>query len=314
MLKKLSMLQQSQNPTVEEVFEQYIKKCIVRNLSGETVKLYRVHYSEFMRISEGITFISDITMEVLDNFTLSKKGEVTAITVNSYLRSLRAFLYWCMEQGYIKPFSIKLIKAEKKIKVTYTDAELRILLKKPNINKINFNQYKIYVLSNYLLATGNRISSALDLKIKNLDFDSDLIIIEKTKNRKQQIIPMSSTLKEILIEYLTYRKGGLEDYVLCNSYGEKADMRTTQQSLADYNTSKGILKKSCHLYRHTFAKNWIINGGDIFRLQKILGHSDLQVVKEYVNMFSSDLSIDFDKFNPLDNMNLKGYQKTIQMR
>jgi len=68
------------------------------------------------------------------------------------------------------------------------------------------------------------------------------------------------------------------------------------------------------LYRHTFAKQWILNGGYIFRLQKILGHSDLTVVKEYVHMFSNDLAIDFDKFNPLDNLKINSSKNVIKMK
>ena len=81
--------------------------------------------------------------------------------------------------------------------------------------------------------------------------------------------------------------------------------------LATYNRNRGVKKTSAHLYRHTFAKRWILNGGDIFRLQKILGHSDLAVVKEYVEMFGQDLSRDFGKFNPLDTL---GFQTGNRLR
>ena len=63
-------------------------------------------------------------------------------------------------------------------------------------------------------------------------------------------------------------------------------------------------KTSCHLFRHTFAKKWVLSGGDIFRLQKILGHSDITVTREYVNMFSPDLQRDFERFNPLDQIGM----------
>lgn len=124
---------------------------------------------------------------------------------------------------------------------------------------------------------------------------------------------MSKSLQQVLNEFLAYRKGDLDDYVFCNSYGSKANQRTIQQSIADYNHSRGVTKTSAHLYRHTFEKHWILNGGDIFRLQKILGHSDLTVVKEYVNMFSNDMAVDFDKFNPLDNISSKN-KGAIRMR
>ncbi len=59
-------------------------------------------------------------------------------------------------------------------------------------------------------------------------------------------------------------------------------------------------------------KNWILNSGDRLRLQKILGHSDLTVTKEYVNMFGQDLQMDFEKFSPLDNLKSRN-KDTIKM-
>jgi len=56
------------------------------------------------------------------------------------------------------------------------------------------------------------------------------------------------------------------------------------------------------LFRHTFAKKWILNKGDPFRLKTILGHSTMDMVNEYVAIFGKDLQRDFDIFNPLDNM------------
>ena len=176
------------------------------------------------------------------------------------------------------------------------------LLKKPNLKRCEFNEYKTWVFSNYLLATGNRISTVLNLQIRDLDFDNNVIQLNKMKNRKAQIVPMASSLAVILKEYLTYRKGELDDYVFCNSYGGQGEIRSYQEMLAKYNKARGVSKTSAHLYRHTFAKRWILNGGDIFRLQKLLGHSDLTVVKEYVNMFSSDLSKDYSDYNPLDTL------------
>jgi integrase/recombinase XerD len=220
-----------------------------------------------------------------------------------------------MENGNIAPtFTIRMLKTDKKIKPTYNNEELSLLLKKPNKDKCNFTDFRIWALSNYLLATGNRISSALDLRICDIDFTSGIIQINKTKNRKSQLIPLSKALEGVLNEYLSIRGGEPTDYIFCNSFGEKGDMRSYEELIAKYNTKRGITKTSAHLYRHTFAKNWILNGGDIFRLQKILGHSDLTVVKEYVNMFSNDLSIDFDKFNPLDNLNINISKKTIHMK
>lgn len=307
----------SSSLSIQDCFDKYIKKCTVRNLSEKTISVYRKHYRILAEYFDVQSPISSITSDIMDDFIVYVKEthNCNDISINSLLRSIRAFLYFAMENGNISPvFTIHMLKTEKKIKPTYSNEELSLLLKKPNKDKCSFTEFRIWALSNYLLATGNRISSALDLKICDIDFDNGVIQINKTKNRKSQIIPLSKTLETVLTEYLSIRGGEPTDYVFCNSYGEKGDMRTYEDAIARYNISRGVTKTSAHLYRHTFAKNWILNGGDIFRLQKILGHSDLTVVKEYVNMFSNELSIDFDKFNPLDNLNINISKKTIHMK
>ena len=154
-----------------------------------------------------------------------------------------------------------------------------------------------------MLGTGNRISTALEVEIGDLNFDDNLIILKRTKNRKQQIIPLSRTLAGVLQEYIDIRGGDKSSRLFCNDYGQPASTRTYQQLVRNYNIKRNVNKSSCHLFRHTFAKNWILAGGDIFRLQKILGHSDLTVTKEYVQMFGADLQMDFEKFNTLDRLN-----------
>ena len=302
------------NLSIQEAFDLFIRKCRIKNLTDLSISSYEkkmVHFYEFIDKSEPITAV---TKDTVDDYILwlRENTEANDITINSYLRSVRAFLYFCMEDRYIPTFKIQLIKAEKKIKETYTDDELVRLLEKPDVDNCSFSCYKTWVFENYLLGTGNRISTALDLHIGDINFQSGVIILRKTKNRKQQIIPLSATLAEILQGYLQIRGGEADDYVFCNEYGEQASCRTYQQLVRRYNRKRGVEKTSCHTFRHTFAKNWILNSGDMFRLQKILGHSDLTVTKEYVNMFGQDLQMDFEKFNPLDN--LKGRNKsTIKM-
>ena len=200
--------------TVKEVHENYIIRCMARNLSEKTVELYKVHYSVFKRFLNNEEFIiTDISLSILDKFTLYLKDRgCNDITILSYMRNMRSFLYYCMEEKFLPYYKIRLPKAEKRIKETYTDEELEVLLKKPDLRKVKFTEYKTWVFSNYLLATGNRISSALGITIGNIDFENPLIQVDKVKNKKAYIIPLSNTLARILKEYLLYRKGEKDDY------------------------------------------------------------------------------------------------------
>ena len=311
-MEKITMSKRS-TLSIQEAFEMFIRKCKIKNLTDLSISSYEkkmVHFYEFIDKNEPIT---TITSDTVDDYILWLRENTQAndITINSYLRSVRAFLYYCMECNYIPSFKISLIKAEKKIKETYTDEELMRLLQKPDINNCSFSCYKTWVFENYLLGTGNRISTALDLHIGDINFQSGTITLRKTKNRKQQIIPLSHTLADILQEYLQIRGGDAEDYLFCNEYGNKASCRTYQQLVRRYNIKRNVNTTSCHAFRHTFSKHYIIAGGDCFRLQKILGHSDLTTTREYVNMFGQDLQMDFEKFNPLDNLSTN--KKTIRM-
>ena len=301
--------------TLQEGFEQFITRCKIKNLTDETIKSYEEklkHFMEFYGIEKPL---QSVTQETVDEYILWLRDNRScgSITINSYLRSLRAYLYFCMEKEYLPHFKIQMIKAEKKLKETYTDSELEKLLKKPDTNNCNFREYEIWVLENYLLGTGNRISTALDLKVQDINFEEGCIYIRKAKNRRQQIIPLSATLSAILKDYLQIRGSEPDSYLFCNIYGNKPDKNTFQQAINSYNKKRGVNKTSAHLFRHTFAKNWIMAGGDIFRLQKILGHSDLTVTKEYVSMFGIDLQIDFEKFNPLDRMSNRINQDRIRL-
>ena len=292
------------NLTLNQAFEMYLKKCKVRNLSDKTILSYKQINKRFFDFCDPRKRLSTITEDTIDDYILWLRDEVRIkdVTINTYLRTLRAFLYYCMDCGYMESFKIQLCKIEKPIKQTYSDEELERLLEKPNLRKCTFAEYKTWVFENYLLATANRIRTALNVRICDVDFSSGFIVLRKTKNRKQQVIPLSESLSAILQEYLEIRGGEPEDYLFCNDYGKQSAVRTYQQLVHNYNIKHNVNKTSCHLFRHTFAKHWIINGGDIFRLQKIMGHSTLDMTKEYVTLFGNDLQIDFERFNPLDTI------------
>ena len=185
---------------------------------------------------------------------------------------------------------------------SYTSTELERLLKKPNVKKCSFADYRNWVIVCYLLGTGNRLSTVANIQIKDVDFENHEVSLRKVKNKRQYTIPLAPSLEKTLAEYLDYRRGSPEDYLFCTKFGGQMRKDAITTAIYRYNRERGVLKTSIHLFRHTFAKNWILNGGDIFRLKSLLGHSSIEIVKEYVNMFGGDLRKDFDKFNPLENM------------
>ena len=99
-----------------------------------------------------------------------------------------------------------------------------------------------------------------------------------------------------------------DDFLFCNNYGGQASNRTWQTLVYRYNIKRGVNVTSIHAFRHSFSRLWLLNHGDIMRLKTILGHSNIAVTNEYLQMFGQDLQMDFEKFNPLDNLKKKEAQ------
>ena len=147
----------------------------------------------------------------------------------------------------MQPFKIKVIKADRHAIKTYTDDELAVLLKKPNIKKCRFLEYQAWVMTNFLFTTGIRQRSLIHLQIKDVDLYNAITNVRVTKNRKPLIIPLNHTMIESLKEYLRYRKcEDREAYLFCNADGEQLRKSTHYAMMAAYNKVRGVQTMGIH--------------------------------------------------------------------
>jgi len=182
-------------------------------------------------------------------------------TIQSYCRHLRAVInFFIKQRGYTDYFMIELPKAEDRVKEPYSKEEMEILLKKPDVKTCRFSEYRNWVMANYLAGTANRISTAVNLKICDLNFEEEEIFLRAVKNKKPYIIPMNGYLKKILLEYLSYRGGEPDDPVFCPENDSKKHLTVNgiKSVMSKYNKRKGITKTSSHLYRNYFSKHYLL--------------------------------------------------------
>ena len=224
-------------------------------------------------------------------------------SLNHYLRDIRAFVYWCIERGYLNTkIKIKEVTEQETIKETYTDEEKLKLIAKPSKYCESFVEWRSWAIVNWALATGHRASTICAIRLGDVNFRKGEIIVRRTKTNKAYITPLSKALATVIKEYIRLfrSKASDEDYLFCNIGNSQLTVNALKHSIRDYNHKRGVDKTSVHSFRHTFAKDWIRNTGDVFRLQKLLGHTSLEMTRNYVNMFSEDLKEGFDEHNPLD--------------
>lgn len=242
-----------------------------------------------------------------------RSKDLADASVNTYLKGLRAILYWMMKRNMIHSFTVQLMKQDEVIKETFTDDEIKALLIKPKLRNCDFNTFRNWVMVNYLLGTGVRISTLISIQVQDIELEESCFRVRHNKNRKAQIIPLSSSLVKVLSEYLEYRqhKSG-EDLLFINIFGDPLTVSGARQALIKYGQNRNVPNCNPHKFRHTFAKNWVLANGDVFRLQKILGHSSMDIVRKYVNLYGKELARDFDKFSVLER--LSEHKETIRMQ
>ena len=289
--------------TIEETFSDFIISRKTKGLAEKTLQSYQ---SQFGAVAKHLDVKMDIAMlqkADLDAMIISMRdASLSPNSINSYTRTLKSFFSWCNEQG-ITRVNIPLYKAEETVKETYSDAELAALLKKPDIRKATFAEYRDWVIINFLLNCGSRAATVRAIQIRDVDLDGGMVFYRHTKNRKAQVIPLCSAMVSILREYLRHRGGEAADYLFCTETGSQLTENGLRQSIARYNTRRGVQKTSIHLFRHTFARKYLIDcGGDAFTLQKLLGHSTLAMTKHYCAIFDADLTKNYDNFSPLAQM------------
>lgn len=302
---------------ISTAWEEYEKELKVRGLSKFSIITKNSIFKDFMKFcNSDIKTSQQINEQLINDYILwlMERGNKNT-TINSKMTNLKPFLYWCMEKGYCEKFKCKHVKESQSIKPTYTIESLEVILDKPDIKKCTFAEYRNWVLCNYFLATGNRLNSVVNIKIKDIDFDNNLVTLTETKNKNEQIIPITTHLNNILKEYLTYRKGEPDDYFFVNINGQPLKRTSCQQALIYYiKKQRGIEVTSIHAFRRTFATMYVENGGNLFALQQLMGHSKLETTRKYVNLSIKQLQQNYSKYNPLDVLINKNKKEHINMK
>jgi integrase/recombinase XerD len=153
---------------------------------------------------------------------------------------------------------------------------------------------------NFLINSGCRAGTIRNIQNRDVSLPDKRVIYRHTKTGKLQSVPLCSQMAKILSEYMGIRGGAPEDYLFCTVYGEMMSENALSCAIKKYNHRRGVSRTSIHLFRHTFARKFLVDcGGDALILQKLLGHSTLAMTKHYCAIYDTDISDSFDSFSPL---------------
>jgi integrase/recombinase XerD len=170
---------------------------------------------------------------------------------------------------------------------TLSDQQIRLLV---NYKPKRKCQKRLHLLVLFLLDTGCRITEALTLRVSEIDMQNMLVTLEG-KGRKQRIVPFSLELRKALFRYIKESGRKSESLLFANRSDTRLGRRNILRDVKLLCKRLGFAPpvRTLHAFRHTFAVNYLRRGGSVFHLQKVLGHSTLEMTRRYANLVTADL-------------------------
>jgi integrase/recombinase XerD len=170
---------------------------------------------------------------------------------------------------------------------TFTEQQIRLLVAWKPKGKY---QRRLNLLVLFLLDTGCRITEALSLRVREVDFEN-LLVILNGKGRKQRVVPFSFELRKAMFRYCKDFDRKPDSLLFANRNQTMLGRRNVLRDVKSLCKKLGFTPpgRTLHATRHTFAIWYLRRGGNVFALQRVMGHSDLETTRKYVNMTTADL-------------------------
>jgi integrase/recombinase XerD len=265
----------------------------VMNVSPATVKWYG-HALKWLDTENP-------TQEDLSRLVVRMRERgLKATGCNAATRAINAYLHWASGSqgkcggGCLHPH-VRPMKEPEFVPSVFTEEQIKRLV---NFNGRKFFERRLHLLILILLDTGARVSEVTGLKVSDVDMDN-LLLTLSGKGRKQRRVPFSLELRKILYRYT--RDFEPKRLLLGNRHGDEMGRGTALHDVKRLCKRLGFdpPARTLHAFRHTFATNYIRRGGNVFLLQKSLGHSSLDMSRKYAQLTTEDLTAVHSKISLL---------------
>jgi integrase/recombinase XerD len=295
--------------------------CQVEGKSPKTISWYRAFLLKFLTYLEANQFSTDLGEITRDQVRAyirylqieaknPRNGKpLSGATVQGCVRTLKVFFSWAVREEYIpiNRFSgVRVPKAQTKIINTFSPEQVKALLQCCRESNKNGSRNSAIIL--LLFDTGIRVSELVNIDVDDVNLNEGTIKIRVAKGGKERMVPIGSLVQKALIKYIHFsRPKPLTQQItklFLNASVMPLGANGIQILLRRYGKEAGLtsVRVSPHTLRHSFAKNYIMNGGDVFSLQRILGHANISTVKIYLNLFAVDIKKQHSRFSPVDTL------------
>ena len=293
------------------LFSKYIEEEYQLSKVEEIKLTHAKEYVKFTKDRGKYSYVSDDKTVAINNPSVRKDfgKTVSPSTINNYIRNLKVFFTWAVDNKIIK-FSpmdkVQFIKVKRKPKDNISDSDFTTLIKVLDVTK--YYEYRNYVVIQLIMDTGMRLGETLSLTIDDIDLDRRVVLIPSyiTKSMKERYVFFSNTMCGILRRWLQFKDRYIDNDVLIfpTTRGTKLGIPHFERNFRIYKERAGLSQNvTPHSLRNNFAKRCLMSGMDIYTLSRILGHSSVTVTeKAYLDLTVTDIRKNYQRFSPLENM------------
>lgn len=276
-----------------EALDQYNRHLILKGYSLSTIRTYTNEFTQFL---------NTIKSKPAAEFTVSRLKDylqychvtlhLSENTLHSRINALKFYYEQILKK---EKFFWEIPRPKKRDILPKVISKERIA---DLINSIENVKHRTIIMLAY--ACGLRVSEVVSLKVKHVDGLRKLLLIEKSKGKKDRMVSLGPGMLVMLREY--YQQYKPIDYLFEGQFENRhLSERSMQQVIQKAKKKAGIIQDgSMHMLRHSFATHLLDKGIDVVFIQKLLGHSNIKTTLRYLHVTNKDL---VQILSPLEDIN-----------
>ena len=280
--------------------------------SAATYDYYNVSFNifrEFLDSKEIYDLYPDIIADYvtyLRNYRKRDNSKLTNTSINTYLRSVHSFFNWALKNDLV---SFDYFRNYHQLK---SDQVQIVPLSTTEVYAIDdiFNlrstlDLRDYLIVHFMLDLGLRSQEVQHLKVNELNFDKNFVVINNSKYNKSRVVPLPVFLSIRTQAYIDM--SGSIDNLFIQLNGKPINKNVIRTLFLKIKDKSGVSRVYPHLLRHTFATSYLVGGGNLEFLRLLLGHSSYAVTQKYLHISNQFQIIGSDIYRLDDIYFKKGY-------
>jgi Site-specific recombinase XerD len=269
-----------------------------KDAAKSTIHKYRADLERLFDYLQ-VTDINEINQNHLRDYLnyIRQTYNYTSSSIANKINILHHFFRFLHASGYINSNPAILIRSpRKKVKIpkVLNDIELEKLLKAPDHN--SDTRFKKYALRDKLIFTmfaytGLRRTELINLNWNDINLGNKYLIVRKSKNKNQRIIPIHDKVLELLDKYLSERLPLKNNALFIGRTDQRIHHNSLKNLFDRYIKIAGLAGKgyTTHTLRHTFATRLLNKDVSLVNIKNLMGYSSLESTQIYLHVTGKEL-------------------------